>query len=772
VNTLGTGDGAPDGRVGRDPPGQARLSQLADEQAALRRVATLVARGEPPETVFAAVAEEVGQLLRVDLANLFRYEPDRTETCVAAWGMARKHFPVGSRWPLTGHNLSTLVFESSHPVRVDRYAERSSGALGAPIREMGIRSAVGAPILVEGSQWGAILAGSTMEQPLPADTESRLASFTELVATAIANTNSRTALGRLAEEQAALRRVATLVARATPPAHVFAAVAEEVGRVLAVDFTILVRYDTQETLEVAGTWTRTGAPAPTPVGGRLPLGGRNVTTLVHQTGRPARIDYSDVSGVIGQVASRDWGLRSSVGVPVSAENRLWGCIVVAFGRLELLPADTEHRLAGFTELVATAIASTQARMELCDFAEEQAALRRLATAVARGAPPEEVFAAVAAEAGQVIPGADFALVKRYDATRVAEAVGGWARAGSRRLAGLLPGLAGQAVSTLVFERNEPARVDDLAGDDGGIALAAEEHGIRSCVGAPISVAGRPWGLMIVASMRQGALPAGAEHRLAGFTELVATAIANAEGQAALAASRARIVATADQTRRRIERDLHDGAQQRLVTLALHLREAEAAALPAPGELSAQLARAVAEANGALEDLRETARGIHPAILAKGGLRAALKTLASRSPIPVDLRVAAEDRLPEPVEVSAYYVAAEALTNVARHARAASVSVDVEIAGEVLRVAVRDDGCGGADFSGGTGLVGLKDRVEAIGGRIFLDSPRGAGTSLYVELPITAANRDVALPVSCGKRRSFLITAAPRCLPPIGCSRGR
>jgi signal transduction histidine kinase len=580
VNTLGTGAGTPDGRVGRDPPSQARLNQLADEQAALRRVATLVVRGEPPEVVFAAVAEEVGQLLRVDLANLFRYEPDRSETSVAAWGMARKHFPVGSRWPLTGHNLSTLVFETSHPARVDHYADSSSGALGAPIREMGIRSAVGAPILVEGSLWGAILAGSTVEQPLPADTESRLASFTELVATAIANTNSRTALGRLAEEQAALRRVATLVARATPPAQVFAAVAEEVGRVLPVDFAILVRYDTQDTLEVVGTWTRTGAPAPTPVGGRLPLGGRNVTTVVYRTGSPARIDYSDVSGVIGQVASRDWGLRSSVGVPVSAENRLWGCIVVAFGRQELLPADTEHRLAGFTELVATAIA-------------------------------------------------------------------------------------------------------------------------------------------------------------------------NAEGQAALAASRARIVATADHTRRRIERDLHDGAQQRLVTLALHLREAQAAALPATGELSAQLARAVAETNGALEDLRETARGIHPAILARGGLRAALKTLADRSPIPVDLRVAAEGRLPEPVEVSAYYVAAEALTNVARHARAAAVSVDVEVAGEVLRVAVRDDGCGGADFSGGTGLVGLKDRVEAIGGRIFLDSPRGAGTSLHVELPITPANGEVALPVCDG-----------------------
>ena len=745
VNTLGADAGTPDGRAGPDPPSQARLGQLAQEQAALRRVATLVARGEPPEAVFAAVAEAVGQLFRVDLANLLRYEPDRTETSVAAWGMARKHFPVGSRWPLTGYNLSTLVFETSRPARVDGYADSSSGALSAVIRELGIRSAVGSPILVEGNLWGAILAGSTLEEPLPADTEARLASFTELVATAIANTNSRAALGRLAEEQAALRRVATLVARATPPAEVFAAVAEEVGLVLAVDFTILVRYDPQDTLEVVGAWTRTGAPAPTPVGGRLPLGGRNVTTLVFQTGGPTRIDYSDVSGVIGQVASRDWGLRSSVGVPVSAENRLWGCIVVAFGRQELLPADTEHRLAGFTELVATAIASTQARMELRGFAEEQAALRRLATAVARGAPPEEVLAAVAEEAGQVISGADFALVSRYDATRVARVAGGWARPGSSGPAGFLAGLAGRTVSTLVFERNEPARVDHLAGGAGGIALAAEEHGVRTCVGAPISVAGRPWGLMIVASTHPGALPAGAEYRLAGFTELVATAIANAEGQAALAASRARIVATADQTRRRIERDLHDGAQQRLVSLALHLREAQAAAPPAPGELSAQLARAVAEANGALDDLRETARGIHPAILAKGGLRATLKTLASRSPIPVELRVAVKERLPEPVEVSAYYVAAEALTNVARHARASSVSVDVEVAGEVLRVAVRDDGCGGADFSGGTGLVGLKDRVEAIGGRIFLDSPRGAGTSLRVELPVTAADGGVALP---------------------------
>jgi GAF domain-containing protein len=258
------------------------------------------------------------------------------------------------------------VFETGRPARIDRYAESSSGPMGAAARERGIRSAVGTPVIVEGRLWGLIFAGSTLEQPLPPDIETRLASFTELVATAIANAASRASLARLAEEQAALRRVATLVARATPPQVVFAAVAEEAGRLLAVDFAILVRYDPQGTLEVVGTWTRTGAPAPTPVGGRLPLGGRNVTTLVYQTGRPARIDYSDVSGVIGQVASRDWGLRSSIGVPVSAESRLWGCMVVAFSRQGTLPlpADTEAQLAGFTELVATAIANADSRAEL------------------------------------------------------------------------------------------------------------------------------------------------------------------------------------------------------------------------------------------------------------------------------------------------------------------------------------------------------------------------------------------------------------------------
>jgi signal transduction histidine kinase len=259
---------------------------------------------------------------------------------------------------------------------------------------------------------------------------------------------------------------------------------------------------------------------------------------------------------------------------------------------------------------------------------------------------------------------------------------------------------------------------------------------------PISVGGRLWGVMVVSSER-GPLPASTEARLAGFTELAATAVANTEAQAALAASRARIVAVADQARSRIERDLHDGAQQRLVSLTLRLRTAQASL---PREFAAQLDHAAAEAAGALREVREIARGIHPAILAERGLAPTLKTLARRSPVPVELRVQVSGRLPEPVEVSAYYVIAEALTNAAKHARAAAVSVQIEVAGDVLRLEVRDDGAGGADFSRGTGLAGLKDRVEALGGRIFLDSPRGAGTSLRVELPLTAPTA-ASLPVS-------------------------
>jgi signal transduction histidine kinase len=731
----------PDGEAGRDPPERARLGQLADEQAALRRVATLVARGVPQEEVFAAVAKEVGRLLSVDLVTMgSHYEPGRTVTTVATWGPASKNFPVGSRWPLEGHNLGTLVFKTARPARMDRYDDGVSGAPGAAIREAGIRSVVGAPVIVEGRLWGMIFAGSTLEQPLPADTEARLASFTELVAAAVANAESRASLARLAEEQAALRRVATLVARATPPEEVFAAVAGEVGRLLAVDFAVLVRYDPQDTLEMVGTWTRTGAPAPTPVGGRLPLGGRNVTTLVNQTGQPARVDYSDgdVSGVIGQLASQDWGLRSSVGVPVGAESRVWGCIVVAFSRPGplLLPADTEARLASFTELVATAIANADSRASLARLAEEQAALRRVATLVARGVPPEELFGAVIEEIAQLLPVNVVGFV-RYDPDGMFTYLAAWGKAvdyvppvGSRWM------LGGHNLGTLVFETGLPARLDHYVDNSSGPAsYVVRQVGYDSAVGAPVIVEGNLWGLIGASSTLGQPLPPDTEARLASFTELVATAIANADSRAELMASRARIVAAADETRRRIERDLHDGTQQRLVSLALAARIAEADAAAGKGDLRADLARLAAGLADTVAELQEVSRGIHPAILSERGLGPALRALARSSAVPVELEVSADARCPEPVEVAAYYVASEALANAMKHAQASHVQMSLAALDGRLLLSVRDDGIGGADPARGSGLAGLADRVEALGGLICVHSAAGAGTHITVDLPL-------------------------------------
>ncbi len=721
--------------MGRDPPDQARLGQLAEEQAALRRVATLVARATPPEAVFAAVAEEVGQLLPVDSATMCRYESDGTLTFVAHWGLAVARFPVGTRRILGGHNLGTLVFESGRSARVDGYADSSSGALGVVVREAALRSAVGTPIIVDGRLWGLIAAGSSLEQPLPLDTETRLASFTELVATAVANAESRAALARLAEEQAALRRVATLVARATPPEEVFAAVAEEVGRFLAVDFAILVRYDPQDMLEVVGTWTRTGAPAPTPVGGRLPLGGRNVTTAGVPDGRPARIDYSDVSGVIGQVASHDWGLRSSVGVPVSAESRLWGCIVVAFSGQEMqpLPADTEARLASFTELVATAIANAESRAALTRLVEEQAALRRVATLVARGVPPVEIFSAVSDEVAHLFRAQ--AAVLRFEHDGPAAVFVGVAKTLELPV-GTRWGLQAGMASAEVYRTGCSARVDamDWSSTSGAVAVAARRLGTVSTVGSPVFVEGRRWGAMIVSSTDE-LLPVGTEGRLEKFTELLATAIANAESRSELAASRRRIVAASDEARRRIERDLHDGTQQRLVSLGLAARAALADGAADRGDLRVELSRIAAGLAAAVAELQDFSRGIHPAVLSTRGLGPALRTLARRSAVPVDLDVTTNARCPEPIEIAVYYVASEALANAMKHAQASRIEISLTTRNGSLLLSVRDDGVGGANPARGSGLAGLADRVEALGGSIRVHSAAGAGTHITVDLPL-------------------------------------
>ena len=537
----------------------------------------------------------------------------------------------------------------------------------------------------------------------------------------------------IADDQAALRRVAVLAARAAPPGEVFAAVTEEAGRLLGAGHAAMSRYDPDGAVRVVAAWSSTGAAVP--VGTRVGVGGRNVHTLVFHTGRAARLDdYAGVSGAAADVA-REFGFRAAVGAPISVEGRLWGVMAVASAHEQPLPADTEARLAGFTELAATAIANAQARVELRGFAEEQAALRRVATLVARAAPPQEVFAAVTAEVGRVLS-ADGTIMSRYEPEDAATVVGVWSSSGTAAPApvGSRFELGGRNVHTLVFQTARPARTD-LAEASGTATRVFGELGLRSCAGVPISVAGRLWGVMIVVSTRDEPLPAGIEARLAGFTELAATAIANAEAQAALTASRARIVAAADQTRRRIERDLHDGDQQRLVSLVLQLRAAQADVPPGAHELAQRLEGVVTEVTGVLEELREIARGLHPAVLSESGLGPALRVLARRSPVPVSVDVQVAGRLPEPVETAAYYVVSEALTNAAKHAHASAAEVEVAVGDGVLQVCVRDDGSGGADFGHGSGLVGLKDRIEALGGRIWLHSPPGAGTVVQIVLPI-------------------------------------
>jgi signal transduction histidine kinase len=545
----------------------------------------------------------------------------------------------------------------------------------------------------------------------------------------------RTSRDRFTGEQAALRRVATLVARGAPAEEVFSAVTEEAARLLGADSTMMGRYNQDGSRTVVAAWSSTGTPFP--VDTREMLGGRNVPTLVFQTHKAARIDDFDfASGPIAE-ADSEFGFRAAVGVPVSVEGGLWGALVVD-SRVGPLPTGTESQLAEFTELAGTAIANAQAHVELRGFAEEQAALRRVAMLVAEGASPAEVLTAVTEEAGRLL-GASCALMGRYDPDGAMTVVAAWSSTGYPFPVGSRPGLGGRNVPTLVFQTSRAARIDDYGDASGPVAEAVREFGLRAVVGVPVRVEGRLWGIVVLASNAEP-LPAGTEARLAGFTELAGTAIANAEAQAALAESRARIVATADATRRRIERNLHDGAQQHLVSLALDLRAAEATAPRGAGEHVQQLDEVAAGLDGVLEELREIARGLHPAILAESGLVPALKALARRSAVPVDLDVQVEGRLPEPVEIAAYYAVAEALANIAKHAHATVVDVQVAAMDGVLHVHVRDDGRGGADFSHGTGLLGLRDRAEALGGHVDLRSLPGDGTTLQITLPLADLSR--------------------------------
>jgi signal transduction histidine kinase len=700
---------------------EARARELAEEQAALRRVATLVAQGASPDELFSAVAEEAAGVIDIPVVGVHRYEADGTFTMLGIAG--ESGFTAGSRWPVEPDRLAALILATGRPARKDEYSTMP-GPLGDAMRENRIVSTIGAPIVVDGTIWGFMVAGARPGKPIPAGAEERLDRFSELVATAIAKNKEQEHRARLADEQAALRRVATLVARRVSPDELFAAVSNEVATLFGAEIATIDRFEPTEPPQITAVGVSAG-PNDFLIGNRSPLMEWLAAEEITETGTLAD-------------AVRAMGFFSTVSAPILVEGRLWG-VLTASSSQESLPLDTEKRIASFSELVATAIANAESRAELAaseararELAREQAALRRVATLVAKAAKPDEVFASVAQEVADVL-GVEIVCVCRHepDGILLLSSLGVHPFPDGTCWPLDMPGLPHR-----VYATGRASRIDDFDFTDAsGLDASARDAGVKAAVGAPIVVDGSVWGTINIATKENVPFPPNAEERLGRFTDLVATSVSNATMRAELAASRARVMAAADEARRRIERDLHDGAQQRLVTLAIALQRAEAKVLPGQEELRADVSRVAAGLTGALEELREMSRGIHPAVLAEGGLSPALKALGRRSPVRVKLDVRFDHRLPDPVEVAAYYIVSEALTNASKHANASRVWISLRVEERALYLSIRDDGMGGADPSRGSGLIGLKDRVEAVGGTIEIKSPPGSGTQIDVEVPV-------------------------------------
>ena len=583
---------------------------------------------------------------------------------------------------------------------------------------------------------------SEARKALPPGTEDRVGKFTELVAAAIANAASRAELSaseqraqHLARGQAALRRVATLVARGVSQEEIFSAVSHEVGRLFGAA-PCICRFEADgSSMVVVGVTETTPVVS---IGMRLQLEDFLSSTTVHRTGWPARNDHRAARNASGPVADilNKANYACTVSAPIVVQGSLWGVMTLLHAD-EPLPPDTEDRLERFTDLVAVAIANAKSRGELAAseerahaLAQEQAALRRVATLVAEGAAAEEVLSAVAKEAANVLD-MQIVTICRHEpdgfvVLRTAPELPGFP-AGSRWPSDV------PSLPRLIYQTGRPARIDDFTNAT-GLNAAVRDAGVKAAVGVPIEVAGTAWGSICAVTTRSEPIPPDAEERLSRFCDLVATSISNTIMREELTASRVRVIAAADDARRQIERDLHDGAQQRLVTLTVALRRAAANVPAGSAELRAEVNRLADGLITAVEELRELAQGIHPAELTEGGLSPALKALGRRSAIRVELDVPFDDRLPDQVEVAAYYTVSEALTNASKHSDAKRVQVSLDLVNDVLRFSIRDDGIGGADASLGSGLTGLRDRIEALGGRLHIESPRGRGTSIEVEIP--------------------------------------
>jgi PAS domain S-box-containing protein len=640
--------------------------------------------------------------------------------CVVEFNPAAERTFGYARDEAVGRTLAELIvpphLRERHSRAFARFAETGKGQLlGQRLELVGMRA--------DGSEFPVELTLSRVEgEPL-------------LICGALRDITERKrasdALHFLAAEQDALRRVATLVADGASPADVFSAVGKEVAELFNVPAISMARFEPRNdgsTIQV-GAW---GRENPHPVGTRNPPH-PGVIQLIWETGRPARIDaYQGLTGSVADdlIAS---GVRSSIGAPIVVGGRVWGGVAALSTSVEPLPEDAEFRLARFTELVATAIANAQARDELELLADEQAALRRVATLVAQGSEPRVVFDAVCEETGRVI-GATSVNLAQFTPDGFNVTLSGWSTRDTHIPSGTKLPLEGDTINAIVRRTSAPARVDSYADAKGELAAVIRRRGIHSEVAAPVVVEGEIWGALIAGWDTNEPSPDETESRLAGFAELVATAISNAMSRSELIASRARIVTTADETRRRIERDLHDGTQQQLVGVGFDLQALKSMLPETLSEPLSELDRIRARLLAVIDDVREISRGLHPALLSQAGLAPALNGLARRSPIPAHVDLAIDDRLPESIEIAAYYAVSEALANAAKHAHASEVRIAVH-ADDVLRIAVSDNGHGGAEVGNGSGLVGLIDRIEALGGHLSLTSPRGAGTTITIELPL-------------------------------------
>jgi GAF domain-containing protein len=443
------------------PTRREEMKRLADEQAALRRVATLVARGAPSSEVFSAVAREIAAVMRLPSAAVARFDDGGTAVTVLAVCDDHPHrFRPGTRWPLDGPSATAAVYRTARPARFEDYAG-VPGAVAAEAREAGLNRTVAAPIIVDGRVWGLVTTTSP-DAPFPDHIEQGLAAFTDLVATAIANCEAREDLTRLAEEQAALRRVAVFVAEGAPPPRVFEAVIAEVGRLIPADAAALSRYEADDALRIVGGWSRTDGYVP--VGARHPLGQGTLGRLVSDARRPARVEsYSTSSGSLARAVREELGWTSSVGAPIVVEGRLWGVIAMASTTDEPLPPGAEARLAQFTELLATAVANAEGREKLTRLAQEQAALRRVATLVAEGGRPAEVFQAVTEEVGRLVA-ADAAALSRFEGDGMLTTLGGWTRTGAVDFhVGWRFAPEPGTVARLVLDTRRPARISGYGG---------------------------------------------------------------------------------------------------------------------------------------------------------------------------------------------------------------------------------------------------------------------------------------------------------------------